>query len=108
MTLHRLLHWPKRMWHGAWRIAEFTSTPTSAVDPPSLYLLLPGHYSMMYSNSAGPRSAFANPDSATSGDKIGAYDTFIANSGDYEIVGDTLVIRPIVSKHPNYMGGGED
>ena len=32
----------------------------------------------------------------------------MANTGTYEIAGSALTVRPIVAKHPNFMGGGFD
>ena len=95
---------------GVWRIAELTITganPSSTVDPPSLLIFTPTHYSMMRTVGPQPRASFVaiNP---TSEEKVAAYDSFIANSGTYELSGTTLTTRPIVSKHPNYMGGGFD
>ncbi len=95
---------------GVWRIAEVTVTganPSSIVDPPSLLIFTPTHYSMMRTVGTQPRTPFAaiNP---TSEEKGAAYDSFIANSGTYELSGTTLTTRPIVAKHPNFMGGGFD
>jgi hypothetical protein len=38
-------------------------------------------------------------------EKLAAYDTFVANSGRYEIEGNILKTRAYVAKDPNYMGG---
>ncbi len=37
-------------------------------------------------------------------EKVGAYDSFIANSGRYEGDGNILKTRAYVAKDPNYMG----
>lgn len=42
----------------------------------------------------------------TDAEKIAAYDSFIANSGTYEVSGSTLTVRPAVARNPNYMAGG--
>ena len=62
----------------------------------------------MYSNAAQPRALFANPNAGTDAEKLQAFGTIVANSGEYQVIGDTLIIRPVISKSPNYMGGGED
>jgi hypothetical protein len=94
---------------GAWRLTEFRPGGGTAVtNPPSLFLFAEGHYSILYVNTADGKRTFAKPDTVSSAEKVRAYDTFIANAGTYVVAGDTLVIRPLVSKHPNYMGGGED
>lgn len=94
---------------GAWRIVEMKPAEgVSSINPAGLFLFASTHYSVMFSTTAEPRTTFAQPDAATDPEKLAAYNTFIANSGKYEIVGDTLIVRPVVSKNPNYMGGGED
>jgi hypothetical protein len=95
---------------GAWRIAEVTVTganPSTTVDPPSMFIFGEAHYTMMRAIGSQPRTSFTaiNP---TPEEKIAAYDSFIANAGTYELSGTTLTVRPVVSKHPNFMGGGFD
>jgi hypothetical protein len=93
---------------GAWRATEIRGPDGATLsDPPSLYLFTGNHYSIMRVAGQQPRPTFAAP-SPTDSEKITAFDTFIANAGSYELAGDTLIIQPIVSKHPNYMGGGQD
>ena len=36
-----------------------------------------------------------------------AYDTFIANSGTYEIPESILTTRPVMAKNPNFMTGSQ-
>ncbi len=50
-----------------------------------------------------PRTRYEGED-LTNVEKVGAYNTFIANSGRYEIDGSTLKTRAFVAKDPNYMG----
>ena len=93
---------------GAWRVAEFKPDGIPAIgDPASLFLFTGGFYSVMYAN-VDSRAAFTKPDAPTDPEKLGAYDSFIANAGTYDIADDTLVVHPVISKHPGYMGGGED
>jgi hypothetical protein len=100
---------PTSSLQGAWHLAEFRPAGGASVsNPPSVFLFGDGHYSVTYVNTADTKRNFAKPDSATNADKVRAFDTFISNAGTYMLAGDTLVIRPLVSKHPNYMGGGED
>jgi hypothetical protein len=94
---------------GAWTIAEYRSASgTSATNPPGVFLFSSTHYGIMYSNQASARPTFADAEAPTDQEKLQAFDTFIANSGTYELSGETLRIRPVISKNPNYMGGGED
>ena len=94
---------------GAWSIADYKSANgTSSTNPPGLFLFSSTRYSIIYSNQASARPTFADADAPTDPEKLSAFDTFIANSGSYELVGDTLTVHPVISKNPNYMGGGED
>jgi hypothetical protein len=72
-----------------------------------MFIFVKAHYAMMRAIGSQPRASFTavNP---TNEEKIAAYDSFIANSGTYELSGTTLTVRPVVSKHPNFMGGGYD
>src|SRR5436190_21130755 len=91
---------------GAWSVVS--SKGTDSANPavqPSLYLFTDKHYSMM--RITGPRTLAAG-DSVTDADKLSAYDSFVANSGAYEIADSTLTIHPMVARSPNYMAGGSD
>jgi hypothetical protein len=95
---------------GVWRVVETSSadpTVSRLADPPGLYIFTPTHYSMMYVIGQLPRPGFAAVD-PTDAEKLTAYDTFIANTGTYEVTGDAFVTSPVVAKHPNFMGGGRD
>lgn len=94
---------------GAWRIAGLkVSDDAVIVDPPGLYLFSANRYSITYSNAGSGRPPFAKADAPTDAEKLQAYGTIIANAGTYSLAGDTLVIRPTISKHPGFMGGGEE
>ena len=94
---------------GAWGIAEHRPMAgTPARNPAGVFLFSATHYSIMYSTQAGPRATFADADAPSDSERLSAFATFVANSGTYTLNGDTLAIRPVISKHPNYMGGGED
>lgn len=95
---------------GAWRVTEVTVTganPSTTADPAGVFIFGKTHYSMMRVIGGAQRASFegVNP---TNEEKVAAYDTFVANTGTYELAGSTLTVRPIVSKHPNFMGGGFD
>lgn len=96
---------------GAWSVVSLSftgpdGTTTPAVQP-SLYLFGGRHYSMMRVTGDGPRTLAAT-DSVTDTEKLAAYDTFIANTGTYEVADSTLTIHPIVARSPNFMAGGSD
>lgn len=96
---------------GAWSIASIQVTgPDSAANTavqPSLYLFDDKHYSMMRATGNQPRTLFAT-DSATDAEELAAYNSFIANTGTYEVADSTLTIHPVVARNPNFMSGGSD
>ena len=96
---------------GAWSVANITVTgPNSAASTtvqPSLFLFREKHYSMMRVTGNQPRTLAAT-DSATDAEKLAAYNSFIANTGTYEVADSTLTIHPVVARSPNYMSGGSD
>ena len=52
-----------------------------------------------------PRSLFKGGD-PTNEEKVAAYDSFVANSGTYDVAGETLTLHPMVARSPNFMAGG--
>ena len=96
---------------GAWSVASIhVAGPDSATNTtvqPSLFLFGDKHYSMMRVTGNQPRTLAAT-DSATDAEKLAAYDSFIANTGTYEVADSTLTIHPVVARSPNYMSGGSD
>ena len=96
---------------GAWSVASIHATgldsAASTTVQPSLFLFGDKHYSMMLVTGNQPR-ALAATDNATDAEKLAAYDSFIANTGTYEMADSTLTIHPVVARSPNYMAGGSD
>jgi len=96
---------------GAWKVVSINVTgPASAANTtvqPSLYLFADKHYSMMRATGNQPRTLSAT-DSATDAERLAAYNSFIANTGTYEVADSTLTIHPVVARDPNYMSGGSD
>ena len=96
---------------GAWsvvsiRVAGSDSAANTMVQP-SVYLFGEKHYSMMRATGNQPR-ALAAKDSVTAAEKIAAYDSFVANSGTYEVADSTVTVHPVVARSPNFMAGGSD
>ena len=99
---------------GAWRVAEVVTTGANAVNNakpfPGFYIFTSRHYSIVMITSTTPRPAFTIKDAAkpTDAEKIAAYaqwDPLTANSGTYEIKGNTVITRPIVAKNETVMAG---
>jgi len=102
---------PEPPLEGAWSIVSISgSGPDSAANTmvqPSLYLFGDRHYSMMRVTGNQPRTLAAT-DSVTDAEKLAAHDSYVANSGTYEIADSTLTIHPVVARSPNFMSGGSD
>ena len=102
---------------GAWETTEFSlvspDTSYTISDPqPSLYVFLSSYYSVMYVPGDEPRELFAGDQPVlgavepTDAEKVVAFNSFIANSGTYELTDSTLTTWPMVAKTPNFMAGG--
>jgi hypothetical protein len=97
---------------GAWKLTQVTRTGPSAVSngnpQPSLYLFTAKHYSIMSVNSEQPRPSVGRGEvpQATADQLRAMWDPFTANSGTYEISGDTLTTHPMVAKNPGVMVSG--
>lgn|SRR4026208_768693 len=101
---------PEPPLEGAWSIVSIrVAGPDSAATTlqPNLFLFTDRHYSMMRVTGNQPRTLAAK-DSVTDAEKLAAYDSFIANSGTYEVTDSTLTTHPIVARSPNFMSGGSD
>ncbi|MDP9203695.1 MAG: lipocalin-like domain-containing protein [Gemmatimonadota bacterium] len=79
----------------------------NASPQPSLFIFTRHHYSQMWIRGTQPRALF-KAEEPTDEEKIPAFDSFVANTGTYEVMGTTLTIRPIVARYPNFMAGGFD
>lgn len=92
---------------GAWSVVSISSAGQDVMVQPSVILFGDRHYSMMRVTGNQPRTLSAT-DSVTDAEKIAAYDTFVANSGTYEVMDSTITIHPTVARSPNFMAGGSD
>src|SRR5678815_971863 len=99
----------KQSIEGVWKVSEIvvTGAGASAISSPQpgLFIFTRGHYSIMYVPGNKTR-ALKRAEAATTDEKVAAFDSFLANSGTYELAASTLTIRPIVARDPNYMVGG--
>ena len=99
---------------GAWRVTDVVVTGANAETnknpQPGLYLFTQKHYSVVTDNATAPRKQFGaarEPGRLTDADKIARYeawDKFSANSGTYEVSGNTVTAHPLVAKNPAVMG----
>jgi hypothetical protein len=99
----------KKPIEGAWKVTEIVVTGAGASNVPNpqpgLIIFARKHYSVMWVPGNQPRSLFTGED-PTDQEKIAAYDSFVANSGTYEVAGATLTLHPMVARSPNFMAGG--
>jgi hypothetical protein len=99
----------KKPIEGVWRVTEIVVTGEDASNVPNpqpgLIIFTQKHYSVMWVPGNQPRSLFIgqNP---TNDEKIAAYDSFVANSGSYEVAEGILTLHPMVARSPNFMAGG--
>jgi hypothetical protein len=99
----------KKPIEGVWKVTEIVVTGANASNvanpQPGLFIFAQKHYSVMWVPGNQPRSLFKG-ESPTDQEKIAAYDSFVANSGTYEVDGATLTLHPVVARSPNFMAGG--
>jgi hypothetical protein len=96
---------------GAWRVTEVTRTGpnagTNSNPQPGLYVFAGKHYSIVTVNSDKPRPDLpADASKATAAELNAVWGPFTANSGTYEISGDTLTTHAMVAKNPGVMRSG--
>jgi hypothetical protein len=93
---------------GAWKVAEIVVTGADASNTPNpqpgLSIFTRTHYSFLWVPGNQPRTLFRAEDPSNE-EKIMAFDSFVGNTGTYEVSGTTLTIRPMVARFPNCMGG---
>ena len=95
---------------GAWKRVEssLTAPDTSSTitsPQPSLFLFAKQHYSYLFVPGTQPRALYKERFEPTDAERLAAYNSFVANSGTYEITESTITIRPIVARNPNFMAG---
>jgi hypothetical protein len=94
---------------GVWQIKGIASQdanePFADATPSSIFIFTPRYYSMVWVLSEKPRRAFAERWKPTDEEKIDRYDSFVVNSGTYEIEGSKLTVHPIVARVPEFTGG---
>jgi len=90
---------------GTWLAISTTDADGNTNDEPQpgLYIFTATHYSIMVATGDEPR-ARSEGEEVTDAERVVAYQSFIANSGRYEVDGKTLKTRAFVAKNPNYMG----
>jgi hypothetical protein len=92
---------------GAWIVESWTGDEGTMDDPqPGLMVFTETHYSIMHVNTEEPRAPLN--EESTADDVAAAYGGFTANSGRYEVDGNSFTRRAYVAKSPGYMQGWPD
>ena len=92
---------------GAWIVSSWEDLDGDAIaDPqPGLFIFTSTNYSIMYVNTSVPRPLYDEENDQTDAETLAAYASLTANSGGYEIDGNTFTTYAYVAKDTNYMGG---
>jgi hypothetical protein len=95
---------------GVWEIEEIRTVgpdlDATNTDPqPGLYIFTSGFYSMVWSPGRESRKDSARMWEPTDEEKVRDFNTIVVNSGTYETVDSTLIVRPLTAKTPEYVGG---
>jgi hypothetical protein len=96
---------------GAWQLIEVTRTGenagTNTHPQPGLIIFTEKFYSWIRVDSDQPRPEIpADSGKASRAEVVAAWGPFTANSGTYEISGQTLTIHPTIAKDPAVMRTG--
>lgn len=95
---------------GAWRIVEMVSTGpgarTISSPQPGLLLFTGRYYSYTLISGDRPRPDLPSQRLPTAEELLVIWNPFAANAGTYEIAGDVMTRRPLVSKSPDAMAPG--
>lgn len=84
---------------GAWQVLDVGGRPVAG-----LYIFTGAHYSMMFATKDRPQIDDANK--ATADELRAMWGPIAANAGTYEVSGNLVTIKPIVSKIPIVMKEG--
>ena len=97
---------------GAWQVTKVQMTGPNARavtrPQPGLYLFTGKYFSIMMVTGDQPRPihpTLPEVPKATPQEMLAVYGPYVANTGTYEVSGDTLIMHPVVSKNPELMGG---
>jgi hypothetical protein len=88
---------------GAWtRVTSIAANGTETPSPPGLRTFVGGHYSWVQAPADRPTV----DSTATAAQLRAVWGTVTANSGRYEVVGQTMTQRPTVDRLPQNMASG--
>jgi hypothetical protein len=93
---------------GAWRHVEGrTANGQVANNQPGYRLYVDGHYAVVRVNGTAPRPALPAAGTGTAEQLLAVYGPFAAQHGTYDLSGQTITERPLVTKDPAGMTNPE-
>jgi hypothetical protein len=95
---------------GVWRVSEIRfirpNVETVISDPqPGLFIFGKSHYSATWAPQREARASFASRFEPTREELAAACEGLVVNSGAYEVSGSELIVRPMVTRMPEFSGG---
>ncbi len=95
---------------GVWERREVTRTQggevTTDTQPgPSLYIFTENHYSIVGMRASEAAARYATPWTPTDEEKLARYGAVSVNAGTYEIADGSLIVRPVVARVADFVGG---
>ncbi len=95
---------------GAWSLTgleEVAADGTRTVLTPqeSLFLFAGGHYSMAYAVGEQRSPFYADRFNPTDAESLARMNSMTVNAGTFEIQGTRVIVRPMVARVPEFVGG---
>ena len=85
---------------GAWKLVHVTTAEGDFDSPqPSILLFTAGHYAAVSVRGTEPRETF--PEEPTDEQRLAAWRRFFASAGTYEVSGNEIHTKVIVTRSPN-------
>ncbi len=91
---------------GAWIVSSWEDLKGETIQEPQpgIFIFTSTNYSIMYVNTAEPRPQYDADAGQTDAETLAAYASLTANSGGYEVDGNSFTTYAYVAKDTNYMG----
>ncbi len=95
--------------NGVWKLEEVTFERDENPGPftsqqPSVYIFTEGYYSIMLIIGDGNRPDFQPGADVSDEDIVAAFNSFVGQSGSYEVSGSTITLHVMVARVPGAMG----
>ena len=99
-----------RQLQGAWRLVDAISYDSAGhagapLRAPGLVLITGRYISRNWTDTTGQAPTFARPWAPTDSEKAHRYGAFLGVAGRFTLSADTMIIRPVSARVPEYEGG---